>query len=205
MFQPTQFPSAPRSSLIGSITTSLTTRVSELNGEMPVSYYLSTDLSGLTAGLVQRTNGVCDGWPSNDVPLMVMYSTNMDSLTQMRRLVQASGVRFLGYDRTSTLMDALAVLNPVAVLIDEADSAAAHRIGRQILAYDFTYTLVRMTNGAAVAPVKARRKAVGSAIGLNEGVDGPFSACLPVDLTSERLIAALGRLGVLPRRLLAVR
>lgn len=205
MFQPTEFPQNRRSSLIGSIASGLTGRGAPHSEEAPVSYYLSTDLSGLTAGLVERTNGVSDGWPSNDVPLVVMYSTNMESLTQMRRLVQASGVRFLGYDRTSTLMDALAVLSPVAVLVDEADSAAAHRLGRQILAYDFTYTLIRMSNGSAVAPVKARRKVVGSGLGHGEGIDGPFAACLPVGLTSELLIAAFGRLGVLPRRLTAVR
>ncbi len=208
MFQPRHRPAANRShkmSLMSSIANSFGSR----SPQAQVSYYPSTDLSALTAGLVQKTQGVCDGWPSNDVPLVVMYSTNMESLTKMRRLVQASGVRFLGYDRTNTLMDALLVLSPIIVLVDETNTAAAHRLGRQILAADFTYTLVRLCDEQALAPqsarVQERRKVVGAGHGERDGVDGPYAARLPSNLSAGVLIASFGRLGVLPRRLVKVR
>jgi hypothetical protein len=107
------------------------------------------------------------------------------------------------------LLDALLVLTPVVVLVEEPDTGTAHRLGRQILAADFTYTLVRLCDDKALAPqeirANARRKVVGAGHGSTESVDGPYATRLPMDLSSSHLLASLGRLGALPRRLLSVR
>lgn len=163
------------------------------------------NVAALTSGRVSLSQGRVDGWPSNDVPLVVMYSPNLQNLTHMRRQTQAIGIRFLGYDRVNTLMDALSVLVPVVVIIDEPDSEQACRIGRQVLADDFTINMVRLVDDAeAQAEVDAQPMVTA----VNSGAtshDGPFLGKLDRGMSSSRLAMALGRLGVLPRRLTVVK
>lgn len=165
---------------------------------------VAQNLASLSSHRVSVGNGRLDGWPSNDVPLVVMYSADMANLTKMRRLTQQIGVRFLGYDRTSTLMDALSVLNPVAVLIDEADTAVAHRLGRQVRADNFGLTVVRLVNGSETE-AQPNQQVVGSGITDDVEQDGPFLGKIQLESSPSRLAMALGRVGVLPRRLTVVR
>lgn len=179
------------------------------HGLIGAESYLHTatleNLASASLGRVSASRGTLDGWPSNDVPLVVMYSADLQNLTAMRRLTQAIGIRFLGYDRSATLLDALSVLSPVVVVIDEQDSHTAYRLARQILACDYGMTLVRLVDGSETLDHNSRKQqAVGSDSDAVD-IDGPFSGKIERSVSADRLSVSLGRLGVLPRRLAVVK
>lgn len=177
---------------------------SSLNEQDFVRLAQMESIAPLTQGRVSISKGNLDGWPSNDVPLVVMYSSDLQNLTAMRRLTQAIGVRFLGYDRTSTLLDALSVLSPVAVIIDQQDGSQAYRLARQILACDYGMTLLRLVDGTETSVQTRQQQVVGSdSDAMNS--DGPFVGKIERTVSATRFSASLGRLGILPRRLSVVK
>lgn len=151
---------------------------------------LTSTILMASCGKILMTNGTPDGWPGNDVPLVVMYSPNVHRLSEVRRMMQAIGVRFLGYDRPDTLTDALNVVHPAAVMIEGKDDVISLKVARKVQANDYTLPLVRVLSEQEDE-------------GFSSDV-GPFIGTLRMDAQGSHLLVALGRLGVLPRRLAMV-